>query len=170
MSEKKEPFIVSSALFKHTRLIDTNGDYYESKSFTDASRIAFDSGLDLVCFNEPTENQLALCKIIDYGKWKYQREKELKKAEKKTKHETKEMRFSSVISENDVAHKLKHVKEFVERGDNVVISIQGLSYSEKQVNEARIKMEEILVKCSAFAKEVSRKQEGGRFYVTITKK
>lgn len=169
-NEKHDPFIVENEDFRFTQLIDENGNYNQSVNMSEAIRRAYRLNLNLVCFNIPEGNSLALCKIIDYGKWKYQHDKHMKKAEKKTRHETKEMRFTPVISDNDIEHKLNRVKEFVSRGDSVVLCMQGIGYSDKQVSVAKVKIEEIVSKCNEFAKEVSRKFEGGRFFVTITKK
>jgi len=100
--------------FKEIRLVDNKGEYHQKVSMTEARNIASFSNLDLVCFNQPNAKSLALCKIIDFGKWKYSEEKKKKKLNKENKRETKEMRFSPAIGENDIRHKVRQVNGFLE--------------------------------------------------------
>ena len=75
-------------------------------------------GLDLVLIaanaNPP------VCKIMDYGKFKYQQEKKKKEAKKKQKQiEVKEIKLSVKIAQNDINYKVKHAREFIEAGNHV---------------------------------------------------
>ena len=61
-----------------------------------------------------------VCKIMDYGKFKYQQEKKKKEAKKKQKTiEVKEIKLSVKIADNDINYKVKHAREFLEAGKHV---------------------------------------------------
>ena len=81
--ESKEPFVIDSTTspepFTFTKLVDEEGTFHQSINVSAALSRAKIAGLDLVCFNEPSGELTALCKIINYGKWKYQVEKAKKK-------------------------------------------------------------------------------------------
>ena len=79
MKNSGDPFIVKYAKFRETRLVDQNDNYHPSISVSEAQKKAVEAHLDLVCFNRPGKSELAFCKIVDYGKWKYSNEKSKKK-------------------------------------------------------------------------------------------
>jgi translation initiation factor IF-3 len=61
-----------------------------------------------------------VAKIMDYGKYKYQKEKQIKEQKKKqVKIVVKEIKLSVKIAENDIAYKVKHAREFLEKGYHV---------------------------------------------------
>lgn len=65
-----------------------------------------------------------VCKIVDYGKYNYQREKQLQKNKRNVKvQEVKQMRFGLKIGENDMAVKLRKVQSFLDNGDKVKIAV-----------------------------------------------
>jgi translation initiation factor IF-3 len=65
-----------------------------------------------------------VCKIVDYGKYNYQREKQLQKNKRNVKvQEVKQMRFGLKIGENDMAVKLRKVQAFLDNGDKVKIAV-----------------------------------------------
>ncbi|SFV52017.1 Translation initiation factor 3 [hydrothermal vent metagenome] len=75
-------------------------------------------GLDLVLIAPQAKPPVA--KIMDYGKYKYQAEKKLKEQRKnQTKIDVKEIKLSVKIAENDIAYKVKHAREFLEKGKHV---------------------------------------------------
>ena len=71
-----EPFVIDRNKWERIRMVDSSNQFHESISIIDARKIAHDNGLDLVCFSAPEKDKMALCKIIDFGKWRYQQEKE----------------------------------------------------------------------------------------------
>lgn len=74
--------------------------------------------LDLVLIAPDAKPPVA--KIMDYGKFKYQKEKQLKEQRKKqVKIDVKEIKLSVKIAENDIAYKVKHAREFLEKGKHV---------------------------------------------------
>ena len=81
----------------------------------DAMEKANELGLDLVLIAPTAKPPVA--KIMDYGKFKYQKEKQLKEQRKnQTKVEIKEIKLSVKIAENDISYKVKHAREFLTAG------------------------------------------------------
>ena len=94
----------------------------------DAIYMAKCSGKNLVqiAYNKNSFPKV-VCKIIDYGKYLYEqqkKEKYQKKIERANRVDVKEISFSIRIDENDRNIKIKHAKEFLERGDNVKIIVR----------------------------------------------
>jgi translation initiation factor IF-3 len=87
-------------------------------STDEAMNKANEMGLDLVLIAPTAKPPVA--KIMDYGKYKYQEEKKLKEQRKnQVKIIVKEIKLSVKIAENDVAYKVKHAREFLEKGFHV---------------------------------------------------
>jgi len=162
-----EPFVVNNE-FTNMRLVDNNGRFFNSISIYNAKKIANDSGLDLVCFNEPSNGQLAFCKIIDYGKWKYNDDKQKKKNNLLNKIETKEIRFSTHIADNDISHKIKQIKNFIEKGNFVIVSMKVHGRDRQHIDVSKDKMESIIKICEQFSKVVSRDKEEDTFFVKLS--
>ncbi len=89
----------------------------------EAMKIAQDYGLDLVEVS-PTAKP-PVCRIMDYGKYKYEQNKKLRKA-KKRQHvvHLKEIQMRPKIDEHDYQFKLKHIKNFIEHKDRVKVSVE----------------------------------------------
>jgi translation initiation factor IF-3 len=88
----------------------------------DALARAKEDGLDLVEV-APTADP-PVCKIMDYGKYKYEHKKKLHAAKKQHHPQTKEIRLRLKTDEHDLQIKVKHAKEFLEKGDRVVVNLQ----------------------------------------------
>jgi translation initiation factor IF-3 len=87
-------------------------------STDEAMNKANELGLDLVLIAPTAKPPVA--KIMDYGKYRYQEEKKLKEQRKnQVKIVVKEIKLSVKIAENDVAYKVKHAREFLEKGFHV---------------------------------------------------
>ena len=164
-----EPFIIKYPVFESTRLITQDGQFIQQIRTKEAQQMATIAGMDLVCFNRPEQNQLALCKIIDFSKWKYQEEKRQKKINKANKKETKEMRFSPDIADNDIDHKLKQVFDFLDRGDDVTLTMQIKGRQRSHPEIAKDKMTQIIGKCTGKGKLIMRKDMGEFIIVKLTR-
>ena len=106
-------------------VIGPNGEQAGVKSIQDALTLANYAGLDLVLMN-PNGNP-PVCKIMDYNKFKYEKnkkEKEALKKQKATKVVTKEFRLSPTIDVGDIQTKLKNVTKYLEKGDKIKLSIR----------------------------------------------
>jgi len=105
------------------RLIDTTGEQIGIVPTREALRMALEKGFDLVEIS-PTAKP-PVCKIMDYGKYKYELNKKAKSAKKK-QHviQMKEMRLRPKIEEHDYQFKLKHIQEFLEEGNKVKVFVE----------------------------------------------
>lgn len=104
------------------RVIDEDGKQLGILSKQEALQIAAERGLDLVEISPGAEPPV--CKIVDWGKYNYQRTKQLQKNRKAAKPlEMKQMRFGLKIGEHDLAIKLGKVTKFLEAGHKVKITL-----------------------------------------------
>lgn len=105
------------------RLIGADGTQLGVMDTRKALELAINSGLDLAEIS-PTSNP-PVCKILDYGKYKYQQKK---KAQQSKKNQVvtvlKEVQFRPQTGTHDVDYKVKHVKEFLEDGNKVKVTIR----------------------------------------------
>lgn len=103
------------------RVIDQNGEQLGLFSIQEALALAEEQGVDLVEIVPGATPPV--CKIIDYGKFRYdqtKREKESKKAQHQIK--VKELKLKPNIDEHDLETKLRHAREFLSKGNKVKIS------------------------------------------------
>lgn len=103
---------------KEVRVIGEEGQQLGIMSSRDAMKLAKDAGLDLVKI-APTAKP-PVCKIVDYGKFRYEQARREKEAKKKQKViEVKELRLSPNIDTNDLNTKVNNARKFLEKGDKV---------------------------------------------------
>lgn len=105
------------------RVIDEKGEQVGIISTREALRLAEEAKLDLVEI-VPTANP-PVCKIIDYGKYRYdqtKREKEKKKAQQQLKVKIKEIKFKPNIDEHDFQTKVRQARDFIEKGNKVKLT------------------------------------------------
>ena len=108
---------------KEVRLIGSNGEQLGIMSARDAMKIAREAELDLVKV-APTAKP-PVCKIIDYGKYKYEMARKEKEAKKRQKIiEIKEVRLSPNIDDNDLNTKISAARKFIQKGDKVKVSLR----------------------------------------------
>lgn len=108
---------------KEVRLVGEDGEQLGVVSSKEAMQLAKEANLDLVKI-APTAKP-PVCKIIDYGKYRYElarKEKEAKKKQKVT--EVKEIRLSPNIDENDLNTKANQARKFITKGDKVKVSLR----------------------------------------------
>ena len=108
---------------KELRVIDTDGSQLGIMSRQEALDISEERKLDLVCVS-PKANP-PVCKILDYGKYKYELARKEKEARKKQKTvEVKEVRLSPNIDTNDLNTKVGAARKFLEKGDKVKVTLR----------------------------------------------
>lgn len=108
---------------REVRLVGADGEQVGVVSKNEAMDKAEEAGLDLVCVS-PKANP-PVCKIIDYGKYKYEEEKKAKEARKKQSTITvKEIRMSPNIDQHDLETKAKNAIKFLKSGDRVKVTIR----------------------------------------------
>ncbi|MBP5313816.1 MAG: translation initiation factor IF-3 [Eggerthellaceae bacterium] len=143
----QEPRINGEITVRECRLIASDGTQMGIYRVSDALRLAGDEGLDLVEI-APNADPV-VCRIMDYGKYKYDQEIRAKQARKnQSKIETKEMKFRPKIDVGDYTTKKKHILRFLEEGNKVKITImfrgremahpeQGLSILERLAEDLK---------------------------------
>lgn len=108
---------------REVRLIDANGDQLGVKSKNEALEIAQKRNLDLVLVAPGAKPPV--CRIMDYGKFRFEQQKKEKEARKKQRViNVKEVRFSPGIGDHDFNTKLKNARKFLEKGDKVKASVR----------------------------------------------
>ena len=110
---------------KTVLVIGPNGEQVGVKAIQDALTLANYAGLDLVLLNPNSEPPV--CKVMDYNKYRYEKQKQQKEALKKQRanaSELKEFRLSPVIDVGDFETKLKQVTKYLEKGDKIKLSIR----------------------------------------------
>lgn len=109
----------------------------------DALKMAQDQGLDLVEISPKAVPPV--CKIMDYGKFKYEEKKKLQAAKKNQQtQELKELTFRPNTDENDLNHKVAQAKEFLAEGDRVKFAVRFRGREIVHANIGREKLEWIL--------------------------
>ncbi len=155
---------------KEVQLISDNGEKLGMLPIARALEIAEEKKLDLVLVSPNA--QVPVCKIMNYGKYKFEQAKKEKEAKKKQKiQETKELRITPNIEEHDFGFKAKNAKKFIEDGNKVKITVR---FRGRELNN--IKMGENVLK--DFAKELedvavvekAPKLEGKNMYIILAKK
>ena len=122
---------------KEIRLIDENGEQLGIVSSREAQKIADERKLDLVKI-APTAKP-PVCRIMDYGKYKFDQAKNEKEARKKQKTvDVKELRLSPSIDTHDVQVKVKKANEFLKDGDKVKISIR---FRGREIGHSKVGMQ-----------------------------
>ena len=108
---------------REVRLIDDEGNQKGIVPTLEALKLAKDKDLDLVEVS-PNANP-PVCKILDYGKYRFEQEKKLRDAKKNQKVlKLKEIRMQPKIGSGDLDTKAKHVQEFLNQGDKVKVTIR----------------------------------------------
>ncbi len=108
---------------REVRLIGSDGEQAGIKSLSEARSMAAEEGLDLVMMSPNATPPV--CKIMDYGKFRFEQAKKAKEAKKNQKIiELKEMRLSATIDLHDMEVKAKNVGKFLQAGDKVKVSIR----------------------------------------------
>ena len=118
-----ELFINDQIRDKEVRVIGENGEQLGIMSSKEALQLAEEAGVDLVKI-APTAKP-PVCKIVDYGKYRYELARKEKEARKKQKVvEIKEIRLSPNIDSNDLNTKMNAAKKFLSKGDKVKITLR----------------------------------------------
>lgn len=108
---------------REVRLVDDEGNQRGIVPTPEAMRIAEEKGLDLV--EVAPQAKPPVCKILDYGKFKFDKDKKDREAKRKQKQvRLKEVRMQPKIEEHDLEFKTKHIREFLEQGFKVKVTIR----------------------------------------------
>ncbi|WP_159885845.1 translation initiation factor IF-3 [Paenibacillus puerhi] len=136
---------------KEVRLIGADGEQLGIKPIREALQLAQDMNLDLV--NVAPTAKPPVCRVMDYGKFRYESQKKEKEARKNQKVvELKEIRLSATIDEHDFQTKLRNVTKFLNEGDKVKLSVRfrgreiaHASIGQRQLERMAAEVEELCV-------------------------
>ena len=155
---------------KEVQLISDNGEKLGMLPIARALEIAEEKKLDLVLVSPNA--QVPVCKIMNYGKYKFEQAKKEKEAKKKQKvQETKELRITPNIEEHDFGFKAKNAKKFIGDGNKVKITVRfrgrelnNVKMGENVLNDFAKELEDVAVV------EKAPKLEGKNMFIILAKK
>lgn len=164
------PRINNEITVDKVRLVDENGEMKGVVSTRDAIKMAQDVGLDLVEVSPNAEPPV--CKILDYGKFKYEQQKKSAEARKKQKTvEVKEVKIRPGIEKHDYEVKMRSARRFLESGDKVKVTMRfrGREITHQEIGMGLLKqMIEELSDLSVV--EMSPKFEGKQVIMILSAK
>ncbi|MGD9784752.1 MAG: translation initiation factor IF-3 [Hyphomicrobiaceae bacterium] len=121
--EQSGPRVNEAIRVREVRLIDETGENVGVVARNDALQRAFDVGLDLVEISPGAEPPV--CKIMDFGKFKFEQQKKAAEARKKQKVvEIKEIKMRPAIDDHDYEVKIRAIRRFFEEGDKVKVTLR----------------------------------------------
>ncbi|MDM5315625.1 translation initiation factor IF-3 [Fictibacillus nanhaiensis] len=155
---------------REVRLIGPDGSQLGIKTRQEALDLATNANLDLVLVAATAKPPV--CRIMDYGKFKYEQQRKDREARKNQKViTTKEIRLSPTIEENDFNTKLRNARKFLEKGDKVKASIRfrGRAITHSQIGKTVL--EKLAKECEDLSTvETKPKMEGRSMFLILAPK
>ncbi len=168
ITKQNEALINEQIEYKQVIVIGPNGEKMGLKSIEDARTLASYAGLDLVLM---TATPQPVCKVIDYNKYRYEKQKKEKEQRKKQlaqNLELKEYRLSTTIDVHDFETKLRNATAHLQKGHKLKVSIK---FKGRQIIHPEIGREVILKFCNRLegiaVKESEPKLEGRSMSLTL---
>jgi len=155
---------------KEIRLIGSDGEQMGLMSSAEAQKIADEQDLDLVMISPNAKPPV--CKIMDYGKYRFEQNKKVKEA-KKNQHvmDVKEIRMSPGIGENDFNTKLKNGQKFLADGDRVKVTVRFRGREMAHTNIGEKLLRDFAAKCTDVANlDKEPKLEGRNMSIFLSPK
>ena len=126
---------------KEVRVVSENGEQLGIKPINEARALAEEAGVDLVLIAPNAKPPV--CRIIDYGKFKYEQTRKEKEAKKKQKTiEIKEIRLSPNIDKNDLNTKIAAARKFLSKGDRVKVTLRFRGREMAHIQNGRVILDE----------------------------
>jgi bacterial translation initiation factor 3 (bIF-3) len=146
--------------FKEVLVIDQDGEQLGIKSKFEALDIAYDQNLDLVCVAPNAKPPV--CRIMDYGKYRFEQQKKVKEMKKNSKVVSlKETQLSVTIDTHDKNVKLKRTLKWLQDGDKVKIAIRFRGRQLAHVDLGEKILKDFVAECEEFCVvEKPAKMEG----------
>jgi translation initiation factor IF-3 len=139
----KELRINDQIRVREVRLIDAEGKQLGVVAIAEALPMAQEAGMDLV--EIAPQAVPPVCKILDYGKYRFELEKKTRESKKKQKLiKMKEIRMQPKIEEHDLQFKSKHVKEFLDEGNKVKVTIRFRGRELAHTERGKVVLEKVL--------------------------
>jgi translation initiation factor IF-3 len=166
----KDHMVNDEIRVKEVRLIGEDGEQLGIKLTREAMQMAVDANLDLVVV-APTAKP-PVCRIMDYGKYRYELQKKEKEARKNQKIvDTKEIRLSATIDEHDFQTKLRNAVKFLNDGDKVKASVRFRGREIAHAEIGRKVLERLAVEVAEISsQERAPKLEGRSMIMILTPK
>jgi translation initiation factor IF-3 len=167
---EKELRVNERIRIREVRVIDSDGNQLGVLPTDEALRRAYDAGLDLVEV-APTSRP-PVCKIMDYGKYKYQQKKKEHEARKhQTVIDLKEVKFRPKTEDHDIGFKVAHIKRFIEDGDKVKLTLMFRGREMSHMDLGAALMQKIIGLTVEYAKvEQPPKTEGRNMFAILAPK
>ena len=155
---------------REVRLVGADGEQLGVMSSREAMGIAEEAGLDLVKI-APTAKP-PVCKIVDYGKFRYEQARKEKEAKKKQKTiDVKEVRMSPNIDSNDLNTKVNAARKFITKGDRVKVTLRFRGREMAHMQNSKHILDDFAAKLSDIAViEKEPKVEGRSMTMFLTEK
>lgn len=155
---------------REVRVISSNGEQLGIMSSKEAMKLAREAELDLVKIAPNAKPPV--CKIIDYGKYRYELARKEKEAKKKQKTiDVKEVRLSPNIDKNDLNTKINQARKFLSKGDKVKVTLRFRGRELAHVNSSKVILEEFAEQLSDVAVvDKQLKFEGRSMIMFLTEK
>jgi translation initiation factor IF-3 len=155
---------------REVRLIDAEGKQVGVVPFKQALETAQEQGLDLV--EVAPHVSPPVCRVMDYGRYKYQQSKKLQEAKKRQSgYQIKEIKIRPLTGEHDVQVKLRHIRRFLENRDKVKVSLmfRGREMAHTELGTAIL--ERIAEETSDISNvEQGMKREGRHIFMVLAPK
>ena len=155
---------------REVRLVGANGDQIGVKSKQEALEMAKNANLDLVMVAPNAKPPV--CRIMDFGKYRYEQQKKDKEARKTQKViNTKEVRLSPTIEEHDFNTKLRNARKFLSKGDKVKAAIRFRGRAITHSGIGKEVLERLAKECEDIATVETRpKMEGRSMFLILVPK
>ncbi len=155
---------------KEVQVIGVNGEKLGTMATKQAIELASKDNLDLVVVSP--NSKPVVCKIMNYGKYKFEQAKKEKEAKKKQKvFEIKEIRVTPNIEEHDFGFKSKNARKFLEAGNKVKITLRFRGREVNNVKSGEVVLKKFIESLSDVANvEKQPKLEGRNMFTILAKK
>ena len=161
-NEDNAPRVNNEITSPQVLLVDENGVKVGITNTADAIRMAHEQSLDLV--EVAPLAQPPVCRIMDYGKYRYQLQKKEKDARKKQKvQELKEIKMRPKIDDHDFDFKTKAVRNFLERGHRVKVSVFFRGREMSFLDRGEEVLNRVIAECEDVGKCESKPMMEGRY-------
>ena len=148
------------------RVIDQNGQQLGVIATIEALRLAREAGVDLVEISPAAVPPV--CKILDYGKYKYEIKKKAQEAKKKqVVVKVKEVKMRPTTDEHDYQFKLRHIRRFLEEGDKAKVTVVFKGREMAYTDRGRALMQRLLAELKDEAKVEHPPSMEGRMLIMV---
>lgn len=152
--------------FREVRVVGENGEQLGIMSSDEARRLAYEAGLDLVLMAPQAEPPV--CRIMDYGRYRFEREKKEKEARKRQQTvELKEIQLSYRIDSHDFETKVRHALRFLSEGNKVRVVMRFRGREMAHIPLGREILDKFEVACSGAGTPEKKPVLDGRFLSMI---